>query len=210
MTFNRSVISRTIIGAALLVAIFVAVLPSTASVGGYSIGCSSTTMQIVNPENTNEVANGTMTVTANGEVIAIVETPPNGEFTAVATYTLPAGDYTIVAVWDNTSQLNPVTEYTVSDDITCTEDTVESDYGRICFGSGEVASAVYLYPDGLEIYSIANDEGVLSISVSSEKLYGTASDPAGDVVIATADDVLATTLWRDDLKSKRSLIGVLA
>jgi len=85
--------------------------------------------------------------------------------------------------------------------------TPASEYGGFCFASGEVASAVYLYTDGLEIYSIANDVGVLSISLSKQALYGFAPDSAGDVVIATADDVLATTLYRQTDGNFRVVVG---
>ena len=234
MSVNRSLFSRTIFGAALLVAIFVAILPSHASLGNVSIGCSSTTMEIINPENTNEVENGFLTVTANGDQVAVVSTDPYGLITVTASYSLPDGEYLIVATWTNTSETqivsdtlscgapkpspspsatsSPMPSFTPIPSLTPSATpmpsaTPASEYGGFCFASGEVASAVYLYPDGLEIYSIANDVGVLSISLSKQALYGFAPDSAGDVVIATADDVLATTLYRQTDGNFRVVVG---
>lgn len=204
MKLNSSVVSRTIIGAALMVALLVAVLPSQADLISYSITCTSATMDVVSATSGGSDF-GSFTVTANGEVIGFInETSPFGEDGPyTVTYTLPAGDYTIVATWTNDS----TTTETVTVDLSCAGEPVVTEYGRICFGPGEVASAVYLYPDRLNIYSIANDEGNLSIAISTDDLFSVAPDPAGDVVIATANDVLPTTLYRQIDGNFRVVVG---
>lgn len=204
MNLHRQLLSRTIIGAALLVALFIAVLPSQAELISYSITCTSATMDVAS-QSSGGSDFGYFTVTANGvEIGSLDETSPFGEDGPyTVNYTLAAGDYTIVAEWTNQA----TTTETVTVDLTCGDEPVTTEYGRICFGPGEVASAIYRYPDNLYIYSIANDKGNLSIGLSMEDLFSVAPSAAGDVVIATANDVLPTTLYRQIDGNFRVVVG---
>jgi len=202
MALNRSLISRTILGIIAGITIFITVLPSSAAINliSYSLTCSSAYMNATSGDATGNDF-GPVTIRANG--VIIVDDPEGVgpyDIDDIFTYSLPAGDYEIIMVWESSEG-----DVIVSENVSCGADI--ADYGRICFGPGEVAAAIYLYPDGLEIYSIEDDAGVLSISISNETLYSTATDPSGDVAVATTDDVLPTTLYRQIDGNFRVVVG---
>lgn len=168
-----------------------------------SVSCTSVTVS-----GTNQFSNGndfsTLTITANG--VTVYESSPFEfnpfEIDATIPLDLAPGLYDIVVTWD----ISPDSDYYVTT-IACAEEPVEPLFGQICFGAGEVAAAVYIYPEEFEIYSIANDNGLLSIRLTSEALYTSPFSRGGDTLIAEAETVLPITLSRQSNGNFRVLVG---
>jgi hypothetical protein len=86
-----------------------------------------------------------------------------------------------------------------SEIIDCDEDDDDDDTpvlmpGRVCFGPGEVAAAVYVTGTSVEIWTINNDLGELAIKVSKDDLYDEWT-PGTAVLAAETDLHIHVELW---------------
>jgi hypothetical protein len=205
-SMNAPLIRRIVVVATVLMAILASALPAAAAATttNFIATCTSVTYS-----GTNDSSGGndfsTLTISANGE--QIYESQPFDfspfEIDAVIPITLEPGTYVIEVLWD----ILPAGSAFATTTIVCGEDEpvepVAPLSGAICFGPGEVAAAVYIYPEEFEIYSIADDKGLLSIRLTNEELY---TSPRGSV-IAEANTVLPIALSRQSDGNFRVLVG---
>jgi hypothetical protein len=202
MRWNRLLVRRLFVSSLLLM---VMALPALAEVllVSANITCEAVSFHATS-ENSMGNDFGFLTITINDQVYRVVRTSPFEVNTTVPLFFAEAGEYTIRASWQGGEGTVDAKATLVCDATPDGGETPVLD-GRICFGPGEVAAAVYRDDTRLDIYSISGDKGQLSIRV--DNLFSTAPSATGDVRIARANDVLNIELFRQIDGDFRIVVG---
>lgn len=163
-------------------------------------------------------------ITVDGQPIAngsgfnsgytIIEVTATDSGSSLSPFPFTSGDHDIsVFVSTGFEQYNSETiEETINCDPTSNDDDDDDTpvliSGRVCFGPGEVAAAVYITRGAIEIWAIdPNDRGQLAIRVSEDELADLDYTPGTPLLIDESDLFIPIQLWRQANGLYRVLAG---
>lgn len=108
----------------------------------------------------------------------------------------------------NSTTLNETINCDPTGDDDDDDDTPVLVSGRVCFGPGEVAAAVYVTRGAIEIWAIdSSDRGQLAIRVSASELEDLDYTPGTPLLIEESDLIIPIQLWRQANGLYRVLAG---